>query len=142
MCIVFFKQKTAYEMRISDWSSDVCSSDLLLRQDLLVGLQAERLLVLRRYALVDQHRLTGQRIGRAVGDIVVGAVGDERHQDQQARAEAEPATPARPGVLASERIATHLLLLPSCYILRTTRKPIRPMVLSTPARSEMNTSAI
>src|SRR3546814_4937756 len=28
MCL-FFKQKTAYEMRISDWSSDVCSSDLL-----------------------------------------------------------------------------------------------------------------
>src|SRR3546814_4995573 len=27
----FFKQKTAYEMRISDWSSDVCSSDLLLQ---------------------------------------------------------------------------------------------------------------
>src|SRR3546814_16330061 len=26
----FFKQKTAYEVRISDWSSDVCSSDLLL----------------------------------------------------------------------------------------------------------------
>src|SRR3546814_19427654 len=28
MYILFFKQKTAYEMRISDWSSDVCSSDL------------------------------------------------------------------------------------------------------------------
>src|SRR3546814_20864662 len=29
LCLVFvFKQKTAYEMRISDWSSDVCSSDL------------------------------------------------------------------------------------------------------------------
>src|SRR3546814_7006302 len=28
-CVCFFKQKTAYEMRISDWSSDVCSSDLL-----------------------------------------------------------------------------------------------------------------
>src|SRR3546814_20893973 len=27
-CVFFFKQKTAYEMRISDWSSDVCSSDL------------------------------------------------------------------------------------------------------------------
>src|SRR3546814_9595580 len=27
----FFKQKTAYEMRISDWSSDVCSSDLIIR---------------------------------------------------------------------------------------------------------------
>src|SRR3546814_7094059 len=38
---VFFKQKTAYEMRISDWSSDVCSSDLDLRDRLyshLVGL--------------------------------------------------------------------------------------------------------
>src|SRR3546814_3683389 len=28
MYFIFFKQKTAYEMRISDWSSDVCSSDL------------------------------------------------------------------------------------------------------------------
>src|SRR3546814_19020631 len=27
--LFFFKQKTAYEMRISDWSSDVCSSDLI-----------------------------------------------------------------------------------------------------------------
>src|SRR3546814_7859528 len=33
MCVYFFffKQKTAYEMRISDWSSDVCSSDLTAR---------------------------------------------------------------------------------------------------------------
>src|SRR3546814_4389721 len=30
--IFFFKQKTAYEMRISDWSSDVCSSDLQRQQ--------------------------------------------------------------------------------------------------------------
>src|SRR3546814_17031919 len=29
-CVFFFKQKTAYELRISDWSSDVCSSDLSL----------------------------------------------------------------------------------------------------------------
>src|SRR3546814_3612155 len=29
--VFFFKQKTAYEMRISDWSSDVCSSDLTRR---------------------------------------------------------------------------------------------------------------
>src|SRR3546814_1916337 len=35
MCGVmfFFKQKTAYEMRISDWSSDVCSSDLAVYSD-------------------------------------------------------------------------------------------------------------
>src|SRR3546814_21168209 len=31
-CFFCFKQKTAYEMRISDWSSDVCSSDLTLRR--------------------------------------------------------------------------------------------------------------
>src|SRR3546814_6829538 len=31
--LFFFKQKTAYEMRISDWSSDVCSSDLQARRD-------------------------------------------------------------------------------------------------------------
>src|SRR3546814_9448253 len=34
----FFKQKTAYEMRISDWSSDVCSSDRL-RETVANGLQ-------------------------------------------------------------------------------------------------------
>src|SRR3546814_7541202 len=33
----FFKQKTAYEMRISDWSSDVCSSDLAGCRRLLAG---------------------------------------------------------------------------------------------------------
>src|SRR3546814_6862295 len=31
----FFKQKTAYEMRISDWSSDVCSSDLKMMQNMM-----------------------------------------------------------------------------------------------------------
>src|SRR3546814_3299364 len=42
MC-VFFKQKTAYEMRISDWSSDVCSSDL----------DAAQVLVQNRVALAE-----------------------------------------------------------------------------------------
>src|SRR3546814_211527 len=32
LCFFFFKQKTAYEMRISDWSSDVCSSDLAVER--------------------------------------------------------------------------------------------------------------
>src|SRR3546814_1376133 len=35
VCFFFFKQKTAYEMRISDWSSDVCSSDLPTAADAL-----------------------------------------------------------------------------------------------------------
>src|SRR3546814_3827194 len=37
--VFFFKQKTAYEMRISDWSSDVCSSDLGARE-LRIRIQA------------------------------------------------------------------------------------------------------
>src|SRR3546814_20262920 len=45
----FFKQKTAYELRISDWSSDVCSSDLLCRGRLLE--HARR----RGVRLHDQH---------------------------------------------------------------------------------------
>src|SRR3546814_1080758 len=32
VCFFFFKQKTAYELRISDWSSDVCSSDLIAQE--------------------------------------------------------------------------------------------------------------
>src|SRR3546814_4062395 len=40
ICLLFFfKQKTAYEMRISDWSSDVCSSDL---HELLTGVARRR----------------------------------------------------------------------------------------------------
>src|SRR3546814_12143055 len=38
MSVFFFKQKTAYEMRISDWSSDVCSSDLLANQHCVAAL--------------------------------------------------------------------------------------------------------
>src|SRR3546814_11882664 len=38
----FFKQKTAYEMRISDWSSDVCSSDLCERGDeAILGIETD-----------------------------------------------------------------------------------------------------
>src|SRR3546814_1504989 len=45
-CFFFFKQKTAYEMRISDWSSDVCSSDLLLEcRDFLVNIETIKLLL-------------------------------------------------------------------------------------------------
>src|SRR3546814_7198253 len=36
--VFFFKQKTAYEMRISDWSSDVCSSDLARGAEVLAVL--------------------------------------------------------------------------------------------------------
>src|SRR3546814_7567748 len=52
----FFKQKTAYEMRISDWSSDVCSSDLPVQE----------LADQQRHAQVDQR---GQRIGLEGAEI-------------------------------------------------------------------------
>src|SRR3546814_9247629 len=40
--VFFFKQKTAYEMRISDWSSDLCSSDLTDTPDKRRGTVGER----------------------------------------------------------------------------------------------------
>src|SRR3546814_7684806 len=45
----FFKQKTAYEMRISDWSSDVCSSDLDQAQ--LFAYRGDRIAALGRAAI-------------------------------------------------------------------------------------------
>src|SRR3546814_2090024 len=65
-----FKQKTAYEMRISDWSSDVCSSDL---QQKLAGFDAPRLAretVDLYRALVDTDQRGAGNAGRqfAVAD--------------------------------------------------------------------------
>src|SRR3546814_4582629 len=61
MCVLlffFFKQKTAYEMRISDWSSDVCSSDLLEA----LGLDALEVLQRR---IVDHVDVAGQQRSHA-----------------------------------------------------------------------------
>src|SRR3546814_4125496 len=59
----FFKQKTAYEMRISDWSSDVCSSDLrelaLRRLDGRVGLAGRHVEPLGIELEVMDQRLHG-----------------------------------------------------------------------------------
>src|SRR3546814_9046764 len=49
MCFFFFKQKTAYEMRISDWSSDVFSSDLFTIRDGLIA----------RYQIFEDSLLIG-----------------------------------------------------------------------------------
>src|SRR3546814_9360900 len=57
VCVVFFfKQKTAYEMRISDWSSDVCSSDLWVPTHFIRMLKLPEE-VRARYDL-SSHRLT------------------------------------------------------------------------------------
>src|SRR3546814_15654527 len=84
-CIFFFKQKTAYDMRISDWSSDVCSSDLrrdselgpFRRRHLLpqaIGLQTPvehpfRLVLAGRYIA---HRILAQPLGRELLPDIAG----------------------------------------------------------------------
>src|SRR3546814_19595930 len=81
MCFFFFKQKTAYEMRISDWSSDVCSSDLVEHVD-------------RMHA--HQHRLGAADVALPQRDMlgVVQGVHIERHVERAAVAAGEAALQA------------------------------------------------
>src|SRR3546814_7350905 len=60
MYFFFFKQKTAYEMRISDWSSDVCSSDL--RQRGAIG-APDRTPLPRELPIHEPLRLRHQDLG-------------------------------------------------------------------------------
>src|SRR3546814_19560386 len=79
--IFFFKQKTAYEMRISDWSSDVCSSDLQGRRT------------------VRCQDLQSQRGADLGGRGRAGAHGDRSARlDRQARASRPPAANRLPTV--------------------------------------------
>src|SRR3546814_5800046 len=55
--VFFFKQKTAYEMRISDWSSDVCSSDLDDRGDGAGGPRARRIRHTMTYPFIIDARV-------------------------------------------------------------------------------------
>src|ERR1043165_3000761 len=54
-CFFFFKQKTAYDIRPRDWSSDVCSSDVQRAQPFLDPLDAFEVEVIRR--LVEQEQV-------------------------------------------------------------------------------------
>src|SRR3546814_10269357 len=79
----FFKQKTAYEMRISDWSSDVCSSDLCDLSDQLIALAAltialERALAVNadRCRLAIEGELVAQQNGRTDIDRII--LGDRK----------------------------------------------------------------
>src|SRR3546814_3927561 len=70
MYVFFFKQKTAYEMRISDWSSDVCASDLLQRDqgDALALYRPEQLV---EFAPVDQQSARAERLVIARAGLLV-----------------------------------------------------------------------
>src|SRR3546814_10271238 len=83
--LFFFKQKTAYEMRISDWSSDVCSSDLwqMARASQCPALEeqyAARLHLSRRTTVAGRGaRLSGGR-GRQAWQLR-----DRRHRSEERR---------------------------------------------------------
>src|SRR3546814_1675306 len=76
MSFLFYKQKTAYEMRISDWSSDVCSSDLLCFRNLLATLLDHLHGLLDLFDMLEHGRAiehrdtlrTGWRRGRKAPD--------------------------------------------------------------------------
>src|SRR3546814_2605222 len=73
----FFKQKTAYEMRISDWSSDVCSSDLTQNNS---GSFRRQIRVPSSHNLTPHFSFTPQRDSFTIGHIHIGApvLPDER----------------------------------------------------------------
>src|SRR3546814_2300068 len=86
----FFKQKTAYELRISDWSSDVCSSDL---HGALV--QHDRVVVAGAYE-GDVGQVRHRAVGQVLRAHLVHAVAAARALDDQA--ELAAAAEARVGV--------------------------------------------
>src|SRR3546814_8897088 len=68
--VFFFKQKTAYEMRISDWSSDVCSSDLLARKTLQFLHQLDTVHV--RHVQIAQHQADGGVFDKLLDGLLAG----------------------------------------------------------------------
>src|SRR3546814_4119889 len=79
----FFKQKTAYEMRISDWSSDVCSSDLF--QLLRVERRAEQVAVLGNDRPLETPGGASERLDRAARGIDRNHVGACRQRQRKSR---------------------------------------------------------
>src|SRR3546814_12805446 len=96
LCFFFFKQKTAYEMRISDWSSDVCSSDLdrlalfiaLALRDVLADLEEP---TNRSIVIPQGDRLPIQKYATAalcrvpayIGSFAVGSCAAERSEERR-----------------------------------------------------------
>src|SRR3546814_14930083 len=78
--VFFFKQKTAYELRISDWSSDVCSSDLDVRHHpvRLLFIQADAFDLADLDAVELHFRADAQTPDRTVEDDAIGLVGSSK----------------------------------------------------------------
>src|SRR3546814_3233291 len=81
--IVFFNQKTSYVMRISDWSSDVCSSDLGLRQHRPVVERERRIGADHGDAGKPRRDFDRLRLGERVGDVARGLPGGEERSGER-----------------------------------------------------------
>src|SRR3546814_8605886 len=79
----FFKQKTAYEMRISDWSSDVCSSDLRLAGQGGEPLLESRQLAQDREAVPPQRRAARDKGIETVGTGEQRVRGEQRSEERR-----------------------------------------------------------
>src|SRR3546814_11843788 len=104
----FFKQKTAYEMRISDWSSDVCSSDLLV-------------LAQPQIARMPQRTVGGEFGERDLGDQLWGdpmraACCRPRRLDRRRLA----CQPIHPGAQRIDRVAVE----PGAYLARIDERAV------------------
>src|SRR3546814_13115186 len=81
MCLVFFfKQKTAYEMRLSDWSSDVCSSDLGFDVDIVRKIAEESGVPVEFVAVTSPTRIPMLASGNV--DLVAASMTHTKKRDE------------------------------------------------------------
>src|SRR3546814_3404089 len=85
----FFKQKTAYEMRISDWSSDVCSSDLVAVAESAKAAELRRLLRELRQHVEHNCDYVGERFAEEARKIHYGETDPRGIYGETSDAEAE-----------------------------------------------------
>src|SRR3546814_15524644 len=122
----FFKQKTAYELRISDWSSDVCSSDLA--QDQLDFIEQEKL-----RELFAQRCLGGHPTGIDTPIFIIECEGDCHSKSGSFAIDEKwfPSLEASLAFLAAEfpTIEKTAFCGPSANLIRYTPPPEDPQIL-------------
>src|SRR3546814_7575061 len=124
-CLFFVKQRTAYEMRISDWSSDVCSSDLDHPDafDAALGRRGLEPRAADLIALDERHRavITEVQAGQARRNEASKAIGAAKAQKDEATAQA----------LRSEEHTSELQsLMRNSYAVFCLKKKKRPNTLN------------